>query len=440
MGDRLRRWIDRDRLALGVIAIGSLVATIAWRGMSKPMVDTVGYRATVVSLETGWHEANDRLIGYPLVLMATGSGHHSTHLLFFLQLAMHAACVLLVIDLARRVGIGRWGRAAIALLLYAPVVLVRVVQEGTEVLAALLLTLVFWMLLTPSRSGHRVRWALGLGLLCGVSALVRPTFTLLFIPVMVIAARAVPARRWRTAGLVALPALILVGGWIVINGLRFDLWSTTPNTAFNLNSRSSTYVERLPASFEPGRSVLIEERDEALLLGEAFPPENYIYRARPALEEATGLRGRALERYIMRVDLYLILHHPFNYLEAVKVSSLNYSSIDGSPAVGDFGEPVAWAETGIHQLLLAAFFGVFALVPGLALAGRVERRHLRLFAVGFALAGYTFLVTVMIEAGVARLRAPTEPILALVFVLGASIVRAAWRARRASVPVEAPAP
>jgi len=426
----MRRRLDRDRLALWVIAAGSLVATVGWRGMSKPMADTVGYRATVFSLETGWHEANDRLIGYPLVLMATGSGHHSTHLLFFLQLAMHAVTVLMVVDLARRFGLGRWGGAAVAALLYAPVVLVRVVQEGTEGLAALLLTLVFWLVLTPPRPGHRIRWALVLGLVCGASALVRPTFTLLFIPVMVLAARSVPARRWRTAGLVALPALVLVGGWIVVNGVRFDLWSTTPNTAFNLNSRTSTYVERLPPRFEPGRSVLVEERDEALLLGETFPPQNYIYRARPALEEATGLKDRALERYVMEVDLYLILHHPFNYLEAVKVSALNYSSIDGSPAVGDFGRSIAWAQTGIHQFLLVAFFGVFALVPGLALAGRVERQHLRLFAVGFALAGYTFLVTVLVEAGVARLRAPTEPILALMLVLGASIVRQAWRDRR----------
>lgn len=427
---RLRRRIDRDRPTLWVIGIGSLLASIGWRAMSQPMVDTVGYRATVTSLETGWHHANDRLIGYPLILMATGAGHGSSRLLFVLQLVLHAISVLLVVDIARRNGLGRRGAAAIAALLYAPVVLLRVVQEGTECVAAFQLTLVFWLLLTPPRPEHRLRWGLVLGLVCGTAALVRPTFTLLFLPVMVIAAWSVPAPRWRIAGAVALPALLLVGGWVVVNGLRFDLWSTTPNTAFNLNSRTSTYVERLPASYEPGRSVLIRERDEALLLGDAFPPENYIYRARPALEEATGLHDRALERYIMDANVELIVHNPFNYLDAVKESSLNYSSIDGSPAVLGLGRPVAWAQTALHQVLLVAFFGVFALVPGLALAGRVERRHLRVLGIGLALAGYTFVITVMVEAGTARLRAPSEPILALVLVLGASIVHGAWRDRR----------
>jgi hypothetical protein len=52
--------------------------------------------------------------------------------------------------------------------------------------------------------------------------------------------------------------------------------------------------------------------------------------------------------------------------------------------------------------------------------------------VGGALAAYNFLVTVMMEAGTARLRSPSEPIMALLLVLALSIVRAAladrpWR-------------
>ena len=54
--------------------------------------------------------------------------------------------------------------------------------------------------------------ALALGAICGVSALVRPNFVVFVIPVALLAAvprGAVP--RWRTASLVALPAVALIG-------------------------------------------------------------------------------------------------------------------------------------------------------------------------------------------------------------------------------------
>ena len=160
-------------------------------------------------------------------------------------------------------------------------------------------------------------------------------------------------------------------------------------------------------------------------------PENYIYRARPALEEATGLRDRELEAYIMRVNLELIVNNPFGYLDAVQLSAVNYASCDSQAAILGLGRPVAWAQQGVHQLVLGAFLAALALVPGLWLAGAVDRRRLVPLLVGAVLAGYNFLVTIAIEAGTARLRAPTEPILAMMFVLGASIVRQAWHARAA---------
>ncbi len=218
----------------------------------------------------------------------------------------------------------------------------------------------------------------------------------------------------------------------VANGVRFGSWSTTPNMAYNLNSRTSTYVEELPASFEPGRSVLIRERDAALLVGDDVPPQNYIYRARPALERATGLQGRELDRWVLRADIQLITHNPFAYLDAVKASAVNYANCDSQPAILGLGRPVAWLQEALHQVLLVVFVGVLSLVPGLALAGLVPRRRLVPLVVGAVLAGYNFLITVLVEAGTARLRAPAEPISALMLVLAASVVHGAladrpWR-------------
>ncbi len=51
---------------------------------------------------------------------------------------------------------------------------------------------------------------------------------------------------------------------------------------------------------------------------------------------------------------------------------------------------------------------------------------------GTMLAGYTMAVSVMIETGTARLRAPSEPILACMFVVALSIGHAAVRERSSS--------
>lgn len=414
-------------------ALGSVIATIAWRAMTRPMGDTFTYRATAAVLRDGWPSLTPRGPGYPLLLLATGSSDRSTHLLFFVQLAMHVFTVLLVVDLARRASVGRYGRAAIALLLFAPAVLLRVLYEGTEGLAAVLLTSACWLLLTPPRPGRRVPWALALGAICGAAALVRPNFALLFLPVAALAAAPRAARpRWRTAVLVALPAVALVGGFVLANGMRFDSYNLTPLTPYHLNSKTAPYVEELPASFEPARTVLIEERDAALLRGGSAAPDNYIWHARQRLERATGMSDRELERYLMEIDVYLITHHPIEYANTVKTASLNYTSLDSQPAILGLGRPAAWAQAAAHDLLLAVFVAALACIPGLVLAGRVTRHQLATLAVGIVLAGYTWIAVVTTETGTARLRSPSEPILALILVLAASVVRAQLQRRRAT--------
>lgn len=426
----LRRTWRHDRLALAVCGVGSVVATVAWRGITRPMGDTGVYREGAATLRAGWPVITERVAGYSAVLLATGSSQGSTHLLFFVQLAMHVVAVLLVIDLARRARVGRYGRAAIAVLLFSPAVLLRVVHEGTEAFAALLLTSMFWLLLTPPKPERRVAWALALGTICGGSALVRPNFVVFVIPVALLAT--VPRTglaRWRTASLVVLPAIALIGGYVLMNGIRFDSYSLSPLTPYHLSSRTSPYVEELPSSYEPARTVLIEERDKALLRGESMAPGNFIVHAKPRLQQVTGMDDRELERYLMEIDLHLITHNPLAYADTVETASLNYTSLDSQPAILGLGRPAAWGQAFVHDLLMLTFVAVVACIPGLALAGRVARDRLWPIVVGLVLAGSLWISVVTIETGTARLRSPSEPILALVLVLATSIVRTQLQGR-----------
>ncbi|QXC62688.1 hypothetical protein KSP35_07815 [Aquihabitans sp. G128] len=428
-----RLWA-RDRPAVAVCAVASLIATVLWRGVTRPMADTVSYRQAADLLLHGWPSLPDRTPGYPLLLLATGSHHGSSHLLFAVQLAMHLVTVALVVDVARRHGVGRTGRTVLAALLVTPPVLLRVVYEGTEGFSAFLLTVVFWLAVTPGRPDRRLARALAAGGLIGFAALVRPTFALLFVPVAVVAALPERVARPRTAHrtrrsriavapalAVALPALAVVMALSAYNGVRFDSYGMTPLMPYHLSSRTSPYVEDLPRSYEPARSVLIRERDAALLRGESSAPGNFIWRARPALARATGLQGPALDRYVLRMDLELILHNPFGYVDTVKTASVNYANMDSQPAILGLGRGPAQVQEALHLLLLAAFLGLLALVPGLALVGQVPRRTARVLLVGLALCLYTGAVSVMVETGTARLRSPSEPILALLLVLSASL-------------------
>jgi hypothetical protein len=83
-----------------------------------------------------------------------------------------------------------------------------------------------------------------------------------------------------------------------------------------------------------------------------------------------------------------------------------------------------------HQVLLLAFLAALALIPGLALAGRVPGHQLRVLGIGSLLCGYTLLISVMVETGTARLRSPSEPILAAVLVVSLSVVHGVLGERR----------
>lgn len=229
------------------------------------------------------------------------------------------------------------------------------------------------------------------------------------------------------------PSVFLIGALSLSNGLRFDSYGLTPMLPYHLSSRTSPYVEELPRSYEPGRSVLIAGRDRALLRGESMAPANYIWDTRDELERVTGLTGPDLDRYLLRVQLRLIADNPFGYLDAVRAALSNLTTMDSQPVVLGQGRTVVWAEQLVHLGLSVLFLAAMAVMPGLALARRLSRRSLRFLGIGSLLVGYTVVVSAMVETGTARLRAPVEPILVGLFVVAVSAARAEWAARVARV-------
>ncbi|MEZ5138843.1 MAG: hypothetical protein R2711_08770 [Acidimicrobiales bacterium] len=112
-GGLWRRTWRHDRLALAVTGAAALLASIGWRAITRPMGDTPSYRATAAIWRGGWGAIAARGPGYPLLLVLTGADDGSSRILFVVQLALHVAAIVLVVDLARRADVG-WGRAPVA--------------------------------------------------------------------------------------------------------------------------------------------------------------------------------------------------------------------------------------------------------------------------------------------------------------------------------------
>lgn len=411
-----------------MLAVAAVVATVAWGAVTRPMGDSAGYRTSGRILSEGWATVADRTPVYPLVLWLTGSLRGETTLLFLVQLAFHVTAVVLVVRIAGRVGIpARW-RVVATVLLVLPPPMVKVVYSGSEALAELLVVAVLWCFVTWL-DDMVPRRLVALGVATATLTLTRPTFVALVVPLAVLTfvaasqlrhrpdhvARAGPAA---SAALVAVPVVVLVGGLVLLNGLRFDSWNTTPLFGWYLGSRTSLFVQELPDDPAGVRDLLVAERNRRLLLGPGTDAENYQFAIRSELARRTGLTGTGLDAYMGDLNLRLIRGHPFDYLDAVSRSAERYVQIDAQPAAAGPGRVGAWAQDVVHLLLVLAFVVPLVTVPGLALRGELSPRLLAALACAVVVVLTSAVVSTAVQTGSSRLRAPTDPLLVFMMVAG----------------------
>lgn len=420
----VRTWIHRERLVLGVLVVSATVHAIAWGGRTRAMGDSADYRTAARVVFSGWGELTERAPGYPFVLWVTGSTGGETVALYGVQTLLHLVAVLLVVDLARRVGVTQGWRVLTAVLLVTPPVMMKVVYAGSEAVAEVLVVLVAWLAWRWQET-DRVCFLVAIGPVLGAAALVRPTFQLLFLPMLVLLGWwAIGAHRWRRPALALVPAvlvIIVVSGY---NGARFDSPGLSPLLPWHLSSKVALFVEDLPDSEEPARFFLVERRDELLVEEPTRAAATFAFDNRSGLAEVTGIdEGPELDRYMLGLDLQLIARQPVGYLDSVARSSVRYVQFDEQKA--GFGDR-AWLGRAwllVHGVLAVVIAAVAVLLPGAVLVRGVDRPRGRLLAVGVLLVVYTGAVSVALETGSARLRSPTDPLIVLLAVVGVQILR-----------------
>jgi hypothetical protein len=275
----------------------------------------------------------------------------------------------------------------------------------------------------------------------GLSALVRPTYQLLFVflagvlfLLLFLARTDQKVKLILAMASVILVSLMIVGGYAAQNYRRYGYFGLTPLLGFNLSTRTVRVVERLPDEYAQVREILIAERDRHLVGRHgSHTGVMYIWYAIPELEQVTGLDKPALSNYMLKLNLMLIRKAPLEYLKEVS-RAMSTFWFPRSTALSDFHSrliQLLWG--GVHFAVIAAFFLVVSLLLGFGLLmwllptgqrKRVLPADARLggvaalFLLPLAIIIYTSLTSTMFEVGNPRYRTPTDLLILFTLVLG----------------------
>jgi len=440
----------RDTLVLAAVlaaAVGFYAA--AWGGAPATDGDSAGYLEVAADLADGQlDQLYWRPIGYPLLLLVTGSTPTPGTALVVTQLVLHALAVALFVGLLLRVRAGRAPMVAfVAVALLPPFVehAAFVLSESMTqfFVVAGLVGFARWLL-----GGHWA-WLVTGALALGCASLVHPADQLLWLLLPVLAllwsvlmpsGSIASGRALAGAAVVAAVAVPILGGVMAWNATRFDYAGISPMLGVTLSHKTVRVLEKLPDEYNGVREILIRHRDAALLdpvtghLGLA-----YIFRALPELEAKTGLRGPALSRYLVKMNLALIRRAPMDYVDEVLRSAIWFWSPGVTDQSGFGSGALKAAFNGLRALVLVAFGSTLVLLAGptVLLILRAKRTAgtasppatdawapLLVIWLSLGAIAYSCLISITLTAAVYRLRIPVDlPILACV-VLGP----ATWRA------------
>jgi len=386
--------------------------TISYLGPAESLLRDWSYSVSPGSTEPMWV----RTPGYPVFVAAliavVGTGQ--------IPLALAQSAVLLVLLplvylLGATIASRRVGLAAAALCALEPLVSFHSVALLTEGLMAVLLTslaLTLVIALRLERSGHR--WWLVVGLLITATTMVRPT-TYYFGMVLVLAVFVHCGRKLRrlgpalvSAGLVAIPQIVILGTWQWRN-LR----------AFGSPRLSS--IEAVNMYFFRGGGVVA--RREGLSFGAA---KDQLSKELPDPSTFPTQGAYFDEMYSRGIDI--VTSHPIDYA-IVAIEGLISSAIGPGrePLNMLLGDRVSLAAAAVYLVTLCLLWLFVATYLWFAVRERTTRTTALWLA---SIPAYVLLISAGPES-YGRFRAPVIPILVVMATVGAAELLRRWRASRA---------
>ena len=309
------------RLWLGILLLVGILLRVALF-VNYPAVsydDTHSYRRSANALLNGLNDYDGtRTPGYPTFMALVGPDR-----------AVYAAQLVMGLGITLCWFLIGW-KASGKLWFGALVGLAHTLDPGQLLFEANLLTetlTTFWLVLSFLGAFYwftspekRSFWlGLGIGLSASLAALSRPLF--IFMPILAALFIFVSYEEgklhlhWKPLISVLLPALLLIGGWMSWINQRFGVFSLSTMTGYHLMQHTGYYFEDAPDEYAAIRDVYLEYRDQRI--AEYGTQGNTIWRAIPAMKEASGLGFYELSRTLQDISVQLILTHPLEYLSRV---------------------------------------------------------------------------------------------------------------------------
>lgn len=434
------------------IGLGVIVAIIyGYLWPEAPMIrsDSPSYMEAAQYIRDGNFDIfPGRPPGYPVYLWLHGASEAPNRVLFYTQMAMCLASVLLVAMELRAY--------RVSLKLIVPFVIVGILPFSVEFASYVLSESLAQFLLTVGivgvsawlRTGRR--WLLVMACVSmGLSGTARPSFQALslafafglLVVAVIPALRAVRGRAAVGAVGMALGWAVTIGALMVHNYRSFDYLGITPFFGYNMSTRTVPFIERLPDEYAEIRGILINHRNRCY--EELSEPYMFIWKSIDDLEKATGLDRTKLSKLMLKLNILLIKKAPLSYVQEVAFSMARYW-LPASSKMSHFeSRKIQLLWTATHFGIVAIFFLLCLAVIGLAIVAlRIRRPYavrffdddtvlmyrLRWLFVGmlFGLIFYNLLVSTLFEVGSPRYRQPTDLFMLAMIAISAELL---WRFR-----------
>jgi hypothetical protein len=426
-GASAANWIALAIVCVAAFAIYSRV----WTHAPLTMMDTVSYLHPVDDFRAHHHftQLHGRLPGLTVFLLLVGTGRFCFYATLALHLLAVGALALLLFRLAVRPAFV-WAFVFLAIL--PPYVQnAAFLSSETFTEAFLALGFVLLSLCVLNRS-----WPLALlGSLCLVWAgLARPA--VLFVPfALALILVLVSWQRFRrAAAILVLAPILFAGSWVLYTGIEFHYFGLSYFSGYQLSCSTIGMYEYIDNPI--AREELLNARAEMYVAG--MTPNDAIWKAVPHLEQRLGLNEVDLGRFLLRMNVKLITHHPEVFLEEFSRAMLMYWFPYLTKSLG-YGGVLKLLWDAFQLMVAAVFLFEVAVLGGFAIGSRFVDRGLisgvsdRLLIYLLAL-GAIFQVEIMSCAVVGgsnpRFRSVTDPLSIFCAVFVADWALTAWRGSR----------
>ncbi len=391
----------------GTLAVALLARLVLWLTYSPvPYSDTASYRRLAEAVLAGFARYDGtRTPGYPIFLALVGGDER----VWVVQMALGVLISLLLFYLGRQLSGRSWFGALLALA--HTLNLGQLFFEAnllTETLTTFYLAATFAGVHLLQRQNEHPRWALSAltGVAVSLALLTRPLFV--YLPVWVVliffcggavrkgknqgakdagaGLRPAPTTNngakadnssigtastrpfsWKTflVRLISfsIPAVLLVGGWVLFIHQRFGDWGLTTMTGYHLVQHTGSYFEYVPDEYAALRDTYIQFRDAKIAA--TGTQTNAIWEAIPELSRVSGLNFYDLSRTLARISVALIREHPGLFLQNVAEGwwmfwrAPVYWSAEALKAPGFAG--VMYALVIVERVLLVAVNAFFVI-------------------------------------------------------------------------------